>query len=639
MTKSSLPYVDVLFPLSIGPLTYACPEKLAAAAVPGMLVSAPIKNKSTPGILLRKHASPCAGRIKELSEIHGESPALSSAMLKLLRWMSDYYLAPEGIVLKQTIPGEVFTRTKAKRTTKDGTGNALLDFVEIPEADLASVRGSLFRNEYRAFLLHAPSLAYEYSLAPAMITAPARNVLIIVPEIFHADMLYRSVRDMFDERVCVLHGRTAKGKRSEYMEGIISGRYDIVIGTRPALFAPMKSVSLIMVLNEHNGSYKLEEGIRYNMRDVAVMRGLLEKSTVLLSSITPSVDSYYNALSGKYDLIKPEPGKRPRITIVRMGFEKKPKSSVSKAVIEASKNRIRDGKRIMFVINRRGYSTLLLCRECGQSALCPVCGIPFVLHKGDRALKCHYCGASQDVIEQCDRCRSYSLELVGTGTQKVQEDIEALFKVESLRFDSDSVRKGIDMERMLKEISGDSRKIIIGTKLMTKRMAPHNAFSMASVLNIDTSLSVPDFRASEKAYTELSSIISLVEPGGEVLIQTRFPEIPLFRHLKSGDYTSFVKEELRLRKVLLYPPYSKLLKIIVSGNTGLSDRIARQLRSMNQDMEILGPTTAINKKGVEESSIMLKSGSRKILNKAARVVLEKFGNIKGTRITVDVDPL
>lgn len=631
-------YFDVLFPVNLGPLTYKCPEGLMHRAEPGMIVSAPLKNKITKGILLGKRNSPPPGRIKELSEIPGDSPVLSRGMLKLLRWMADYYLAPEGVVLKYTVPAEIFSRTKARKKGADPRIGVPTFLAEIPPPDVSPVAESISSGRYRTFLMHAPSSMYEYSAAAALFGL-IKNVIVLLPEVSHADFLYSALQGAFGERMCLLHGEMPKGRRSEYMEGIVSGKYDIVIGTRSALFVPLKNVSLLMVLHEHSDSYKLDEGFKYHLRDVAVMRGFLEKCTVLLSSVTPSVNSYFNALSKKYTLIDPVPQEqRPRVKIVDMRFEKKAGPNISKTVYEMARRKVREGRKVMFVINRRGYSTLVLCSECGYAENCTLCNIPLVMHSRERVLRCHYCGQERKVPDRCGNCGSFKLELLGSGAQRVQEDIEKLLGMPAFRFDSDAVTKRSEIGQMRGLISGEGPRVIVGTKMMTKHLGISDKFSMAAVLSSDASMNLPDFRADEKTYMELSSTLELVEPDGEMIIQTRFPEKTLFRHLKEGDYLSFVKDELELRKSLLYPPYNKLLQIRFAGTAEVADGIAKTLVAMSRHIEVLGPAATKNKKGADEFSFLLRAKDRNLLKHAARDVIRDFGGSKGTKIQIDVDP-
>jgi len=638
MIKSSMHCFDVLFPINLGPLTYICPDSLAEAVQPGLVVQAPLRNKLTMGIVLDKNISPPKGPLKELHIIPGTPAVLSKSLLRLFRWMSDYYIAPEGLVLKQTMPAELFSKTKTRKSKKEISCNNAIDFMDIGPEDVRTITTAVNSNKYMGFLLHAPSLLYEYSMVFKLLSS-VKNIIVLLPDISQANLLYTALKDLYAERLCLLHGEISRGKRSAYIEGILSGRYDIVIGTRAALFAPLKKVSLIIVLNEHSQLYKIEEGIRYSIRDVAVMRGFIEKAAVLLSSISPSIDSYFNAITNKYRIIKPPSDiKRPNIRVADMQFEKKIKPDLSKTVHDAAQKHIRKNNKIMFVVNRRGYSSTLLCRECAYIVKCHACDIPMVLHKNDDTLKCHYCNKVISVPERCPRCKGHNFELLGSGTQRVQENIEELFGIPTMRFDSDNVKKKSEKEELSRLISGDFSRLLIGTKIMTRRISVTDRFSMAAVLNVDSSLNLPDFRAMEKAYQELSSIIDLVGPSGEVLIQTRFSSSPLFKHLRYNDYAAFAKEELSMRKSLNYPPFAKLLKLTFSGPHEVSEKIMRTIRDSDPKLEILGPTVNKNKRGVEEISVILKSANRKALNNAARNVLKAFDRSKKIQIRIDVDP-
>ncbi|MHB8880969.1 MAG: replication restart helicase PriA [Thermodesulfovibrionales bacterium] len=628
---------DILFPLAIGPLTYLCPDELAHKAEPGMLVSAPVRNRIVQGILLSKNADPPAGPLKQLADIHDETPVLSKGMLKLLAWMSDYYIARPGVILKQTVPAELFDRTKQLRR-KDLPETAGLTLPVIRQEDLLPVTESVIEKRYRTFLLHAPSDLYEYA-AIASLLQTMNNVIVVLPEIARAESLFHELDRRYPGRVCILHSDMAKGRRSEYMEGILSGKYDIVVGTRMALFAPLKKVSLIALLHEPSSFYKMEEGILYHVRDAAVMRGFFEKTTVLLSSVSPSIDSYYNALSGKYTLLRPEGDiARPRPTIIDMRFSKKASPAVSKEAAALAGSRLRAGKNVMFVINRKGYSSLL-CRECENTEACPDCSIPLVMYKEEKLLRCTYCGRTTAVPLLCSRCRSPKLEPVGSGTERIQEQIEGLLKTAAVRFDSDAIKKRTDVIKLLDTIKDGQPNLLIGTKLLTTHLTPRHMFSLVVVLNIDASMNFPDFRATEKTYTELASIREHIEPGGSMIIQTRAPGHYLLTCFKNGDYPSFVSEELQIRRSLLFPPFSRFLAIKVSGRADVAAGIAKVLQEADSRIDVLGPVEGRDRKRGNELSLLLKSADRKALNRAARKALGRYEGRRDVRIAIDVDPV
>ena len=332
------------------------------------------------------------------------------------------------------------------------------------------------------------------------------------------------------------------------MERIISGKSDIVLGTRSAVFAPLKKVRLIAALHEHSSSYKQERSPCYSARDVAVLRGSIEKATVLLSSICPSVESFCNCKSGKYTLLTPAYHvQRPKVKVIDMRYAKLLKPCLSKAVVDASARHLKKNGKIMFVVNRRGHSTLH-CKDCDYVAECPRCKIPLVFHKQDMSLRCHYCGYTlRKIPESCSRCKGCNIQLFGAGTERVQEELESLFGGGVLRLDSDRAKSKSEMDSLIGSAFTEANRILVGTKLMTKRLDRTHKFSMTAILNTDLLLNIPDFRSTEKAYQEISSATDMTEHGGEIFIQTRMPQNYLFKSLKDHDYNSFVREELLRR--------------------------------------------------------------------------------------------
>ncbi len=627
---------DIIFPINLGPLTYRCPDSLSHIAEPGMIVSAPLKKSMATGIIYQRNTTPPAGSLRDIAQIHGDTPVFSHAFLKLIRWMSEYYLAPEGLVLKQAFPKEIFTKTKRRRSEASFPAEmpALLD---LTDDDLSELQSAINKKDYRTSLIYTPSVIHEYSLAASMLRSHS-NVIILFSEISQAELFYQAVRNEHGVRACLLHSDMAAGRRSDTIDGIISGRHDLIIGTRIALFAPLKNLSLIMVIHEHASSYKLEEGIRLNVRDIAVMRGFLEKIPVILMSPAPSMESWFNAQSGKYNLIRMQSkALTPVIRCADLRFGKKRGAYLSTAVIDKARRSLQKKGRILFIINRRGHATFLLCTDCGNTESCPDCCIPLVLHKDRNLLECHYCARTLAVPDVCSKCSSPNVEQLGAGTQRIEEDLRGLFGIEPLRFDSDSAGKKTEIQDLLQRIAIDEPQIIVGTKMLTKRLSPNGSFSLAALLNVDSSLNIPDFRAREKTYQEIISLRDLVAPKGEVIVQTRFPQDPLFRHLRDNNYDAFAAEELAMRAALNFPPYSKLLNILAYGNTDISEKIVKIIKEAAGPVEILGPTEKKTKKGIEHS-FLLKHAERKVLHTAARAVVKHFKDAKNIEIRIDADP-
>jgi primosomal protein N' (replication factor Y) len=629
-------FFDILFPVNIGPLTYRCPERLSGVIKTGMVVSAPLRNRLAKGIILGKSSAAPSIGLKDIQEVHGVSPLFSRATIDLLKWMSDYYMTGQGLVLKTILPKEALKQVTRRGKIKERAAGHPLS-VEVDTDNIDLLEKAISRGAYGTFLLHSPSSAYEYSLLMKLLPG-VRNAIILVPEVSVADHLYPFFRDFLGERLSLFHGEMSSGRRSETIELILSGRSDIVLGTRSAIFLPLKKVSFIAVVQEHSESYKQEKSPCYIGRDVAVMRGYLDKATVLLTSICPSIESLFNCKAGKYMLLKPtHEVKRPRIRLVDMKREKLARPYLSQAVTDAAAEHVRNNNKVMFVLNRRGHSTLLQCSDCSHIEECPNCRIPLVFHKQDMSLKCHYCGhALYAVPELCSVCRGHNLKLSGAGTQKVQEDLHELIGVKTLRLDSDKAGRKSGLECMSSPIRDN--RIIIGTKLMTRRLCSVAEFSMAAFLNTDLSLNMPDFRSAEKTYREIVSVLTGIDTDGEIFIQTRMPGEYLYRFLKNYDYRSFIREELARRKTLNYPPYSRLLLLKCISGRNLSAEITEILKAI-EDVEILGPHEARNIRGKNEFSLLLKSPIRGKLHSAAAIFINAFKDLKDVKVKIDVDPV
>ncbi len=640
-------FFDVVFPVNVGALTYSCEDKYAHQIKPGIMVSAQLKKRILKGIVIGKSIEIPSKDIKPIYEVHNDI-LLSFQMIKLLRWMSEYYMTEIGLVLKNMLSKEVFKKIRQRnRKNIDHTSPSRIlteDYNEqISKSDIDSILDSFRKNTYNTFLLHAPSTSYEYSFLFEIISK-IYNAIILVPEINVIHTLYPFLYERFGERICIFYGGLSTGKRSGTIEKIKTGVADIVLGTRTAIFSPLKKVSLIAVLHEHSQFYKQQCTPTYNGRDVAVMRGFLENANVLLSSICPSIESLYNCQVKKYSYLKPiEKKKRPKIRLLDMKKESLIKPYLTKAIVDISATQIQQNKKVIFIINRRGYSTLLQCLDCNYIEECPICKIPLIFHKQNMLLMCHYCGYKKIVVPvTCEKCHGHNLEMFGAGTQRIQEDVEKILEIKTIRFDRDKVHTKEEVGKFVEEMFKDEKKIIIGTKFLTKRVGYLKKVSMLAFLNTDVSLNIPDFRSAEKTYQDILSLIDKINTDGTVFIQTRMPQHYLYKYLKNYDYNAFFCEELERRRSLNYPPYSRLVLIKVISKKDLSQKLQEELSKLRRDLldvEIIGPNISKNKKGKSEFKLLLKSSMRMSLHAAARTFIKTFKNSKDVEIQVDVDPI
>lgn len=632
-------FYDVVFPVNLGPLTYGCDQELSSILKPGMMVSTQLKNKNMKGIVIGKSMSAPGKKVKVIRKVHGEDPILSENMITLLTWMSEYYLVHHGLALKNMLPREAFTGVRKRTSKKKVLKEFDTDLLEIDRHDVAKVMNAMASKTYATFLVHAPSTLYEYSFLIKILSG-TENAIILAPEQSNIQTVHYLLKQHLGQRICLLHGDLNRGQRFEAIERIRTGKADIVLGTRSAIFAPLRRVSLIAVLNEQSSSYKQENSPCYNGRDVAVMRGFIEKTPVLLTSVCPSIESFYNSRTGKYVLIKPEEKKqKPKIRIIDIRFEKLAKPYISQKIINASKKYIEGQKKILFVVNRRGYATLLLCMDCGFIEECAVCRIPLVFHKQSMMLQCHYCGSSSTPPSICKKCGSHQMEMLGYGTQRVQEDMEALLEMKTLRVDSDKTRKKSEEDHSIGTGLENSARVIVGTKLMTGKLRPSSGYMMGAFLNPDLSLHIPDFRSTERMFQEIISVADKIEPAGELFIQTRMPQEPLYKYVKNYSYGLFCKEELQKRKVLRYPPYARLLLIRFQSSKDISEEILERLSGVEEGVQILGPACSRHPRGKYVAKLLLKSSVRGLLHATARKILVAFQGKRDIVIRFDMDPI
>ena len=637
MVQFLMDFFDVIFPLNIGPLTYKGPSGYPGSIMPGMLVQAEIKGSLHYGIIRGKNMHAPQGSIKEIHSVFQDRPIFTTSVMNLIEWMAEYYLVSEGLVLKSMLPKEMIKTTKSRerlssfeRSSVPVSGDLITDFDVV-----STIEESISKKEYKTYLLNVPSLIHEISYL-SVIIKKTRNIIILVPEVAHIEEVSPYLHELAGQRLTILHGRLPRAKRRTAFHRIISGESDVVLGTRLAVFAPLSSLSLIAVLQEHNRSYKNLEGLRYHARDIAVMRGYLEKATVLLSSPCPSLESFHNSTIGKYSSLTPDSnGQRPRVEIINMKSAKKITPHLSKRTMDATTSCIRDKGNALLLVNRKGYS-ILQCADCNSIEACPECSIPLVYHKDKALLKCHYCGHARKVTDICGRCKSSRFEMIGAGTQRIAAEIEHHLHVTPLLLDKDILKED-SAHRDLHHISL-GEKMVVGTKVITKRLPRRESFNLCVFLNPDTQLHLPDFRSPELLFQEIISISEYVKYAGLLLIQTRMPEHYVFRYAKTYNLNNFYNEELSVRKSLSYPPFSRMVLFTITAKGEIEEMLMKALTDTEETVEVIGPVRTSGK-GSGQWKFLLKSASKEHLHRYARSILERLRKRKGVRIVADVDPI
>jgi primosomal protein N' (replication factor Y) len=540
-------------------------------------------------------------------------------------------------------------------------GREAAPLVPTPDQDaaLAPLLAAVERRAFRPFLLHGvtgsgKTEVYFRVLEAAL--ARGRGAIVLVPEIALTPMLVRAARARFGPTVAVVHSELSAGERHDQWWRIREGDARVVVGARSAVFAPVPELGLVVVDEEHDGAYKQEESPRYHGRDVAVMRAQLEGCPAVLGSATPSVESHANALRGKYErLVLPRrigPQGLPRVEIVdrRAVLRAGGDPILSPALRDALAARLARREQSLVLLNRRGYATSLLCRECGQEAMCPNCSVSLTLHQGGRSALCHYCGYEAAAPSTCPSCRGAYLRLVGFGTERVAEAVQAALpgaRVE--RLDRDRARRRGAVAQTLAAFESGEIDVLVGTQMIAKG---HDfpRVTLVGVVDADVGLGIPDFRSAERTFQLLTQVAGRAgrgEAAGDVILQSYMPDHYALGHACAQDYESFFEREMEFRRTMGYPPVTALVNLIVRAADGAkgaaeADALGRALRaSAGGRYRVLGPAHApLARLRREHRFQILLKGHRPAMRDAVKTALvARYGPQRWPGVAVDVDPL
>jgi len=491
------------------------------------------------------------------------------------------------------------------------------------------------------------------------------SVLVLVPEIALISQMERWFRARFGERVAVLHSGLSSGERYDQWIRILRKEVSIAIGARSAIFAPFSNIGIIIVDEEHDTSYKQESGLRYNARDLAVMRAKLNNRVALLGSATPSIQSYYNVKTKKF--IEVNLKKRvkerllPDITIVDLCKNRDLrgiKRYISSELYKAMKETFDRGEQTLLFLNRRGFAGLPICAACGEAIKCKNCNISMTLHKKYNAYKCHYCGFTRASVSNCIECGSSKIKLLGLGTEKVESAIKTLFPdARVARMDRDTTTRKGSILKILKALRNHEIDILIGTQMVTKGHDFPN-ITLVGIICADLSLSFPDFRAGERTFQLLAQVAGRAGRGimpGRVILQTYTKEHFSILSAKEQDFKAFYDIEIGFRKALNYPPFSRMIQLKISGRNekktaqyaqsmgDLCDDLKNSNRTFVKSVDILGPVISPLSKIAKQHrwQLLLRSSSITPLHQFVYQLLQKNSSIfnkKDVKVVIDVDP-
>lgn len=436
--------------------------------------------------------------------------------------------------------------------------------------------------------------------------AEGKQILYLLPEIALTTQITERLKGVFGNKLLVYHSRFNDNERAETWTSLLTkGESFVVLGARSSVFLPFNNLGLIIVDEEHESSYKQQDPApRYNARNAAIVLGSIHKTSVLLGTATPAIESYNNALTGKYGLVKltkrHENIAMPQVEAINikdLRRRKQMKFSLSPPLIAEMKSVLAKGEQVILFQNRRGFAPLLECKTCAWTPHCNHCDVSLTYHKGLHTMLCHYCGAVYKVLEICPNCETPTLDVVGYGTERIEEEVSELFpEAVTARMDLDTTRSKRAYERIISDFENKKTDILIGTQMVSKGLDFENV-SVVGVINADSSLNFPDFRAHEKAFqlmTQVSGRAGRKNKQGRVLLQTAHPSHPIISYVINNDYNSFYNSQIEERRLFRYPPFYRLISIVLkSRDAQVVDRASVQFASAMKDSfgdRVLGPT-------------------------------------------------
>jgi primosomal protein N' (replication factor Y) len=482
-----------------------------------------------------------------------------------------------------------------------------------------------------------------------------RRVLVLVPEIALTPAVAGVFRAAFGRRVTIQHSGLSDGERHDQWHRIRNGDADVVVGTRSAVFAPLDRLGLIVVDEEHESSYKQDEAPRYHGRDVAVVRGQMDRALVLLGSATPSLESSANAEAGRYTLVRLTKRVLDRpladVRIVDMRQEAAAHGAdvaLSQPLVDAIGARLAKREQSLVLLNRRGFATVIFCRQCGASLECPHCSVTLTYHRAARRVRCHYCNYAAAVPRRCGECGGEFLEQSGIGTERLEAEVRAHFPdARVTRVDRDTIRRRGAIARVLKAVAAGDVDIVVGTQMIAKG---HDfpAVTLVGVVSADVGLGLADFRAAERTFQLLTQVVGRAGRGdarGEAIVQTLYPDHYSVQAAAAQDYAAFFAREIEFRRAMHYPPALALINVVVKSRvleTAMADALdlVTRVRASGVRARVLGPAPAALARIKDEyrAQFFLKGTQRRAMREALLAALAARADLK-RRTIVDVDPV
>ncbi len=684
-----MPFADIAIPSPMRTaFTYLVPEGMPIEV--GMRAVVPFHRRTIVGVCLSvSDVAPegiAANRFKPLQEVLDEKPIFSAKLMELMRWMAAYYGQPIGEIVRAALPARLL-KQDGPRTTRPTTP---LEVMSLPDEHFTLNEGqqqafddcvcATASEHPGAVLLHGITGSGKtevYLRLFERLIEEKRQGLLLVPEIGLTSQLVGRTAARFGERIAVYHSGLTDAQRHEQWRRIRSGEVDLVIGTRSALFAPLDRLGAIVVDEEHDSSYKQDEGVNYHGRDVAVMRAHLEGALVVMGSATPSLESLANVRNGKYRLhhlpVRTGVATLPSIEIVDMRRDRRRRKehpntegwrridelhSLSPELYDAVAQTFDRGEQSLIFIGRRGFASMIQCEDCGEVFHCPNCDIALTAHdmNGAGRLSCHYCDYTIPAPEACAACHSSNIVSLGRGTERVEAELADFFpEARIARLDSDMAASAKRRGRIIDDMRRGAIDILVGTQMVTKG---HDfpAVTLVGVISADLALHLPDFRAAERTFqlvTQVAGRAGRADKPGRVIVQTHNPEHFSLLAARDHDVEGFASEELAHRMLLGYPPIVRLANVRFSATDSkfagdAAERVTALLRKHSgaqadaQGITVLGPAPAplSRVRGRYRFHALIKAPTAVVLTRFLAQVRPEIEAIlpRRVRLSIDVDP-
>ncbi len=620
-------------------------------------------------------------RFVQLTGVQPEAGQLSRSRTKVLEVLAESgeisvkqlkKIIPTSAALIKPLEKAGYLSIQSKRVYRDPFGKSIkpdsAPVLNREQARAVERISDFFNQGYKAFLLRGVTGSGKtevYMRVADEVIKSGRCVLVLVPEIALITQMERRFRARFGDGVGVLHSGLSAGERFDQWTRIMQGEATIVIGARSAIFAPLADIGIIIVDEEHDSSYKQEGQLRYNARDLAVVRARQIGCLALLGSATPSVQSYHNTLNGKFSELtltkRVERRPLPEISIVDLRESRDTRGTgryISPQLQQAMRETLEHGEQVLLFLNRRGFASFPVCATCGQPMRCKHCDISLTLHQHSNAYRCHYCGFSRSALSKCEVCGSDKIKLLGLGTEKLEGMVAKLFPDARLaRMDRDTTTRKGSILKLLKGLRDKTTDILVGTQMVAKGHDFPN-ITLVGIICADLSLSFPDFRAGERTFQLLAQVAGRAGRGdrsGRVILQTYNPDHFSIEAAREQDFLAFYNQEIEFRKTLNYPPFSRVIQLKISGKDSRqtrnqADLLGERCRSLKADdpaayqsIDLLGPIesslTRIARR--YRRQILLKGSNTRKLHQFVNQLMTEHPalfNHRQVKVAIDVDP-